>query len=229
MAGAAARLDQLDAIADNLANADSAGFKAERPAFESYLPTGETVGPQSPVAVSTALDLREGPTKATGRPLDVIPEDGAFLAVQLDGGQVGYTRNGQLSLTADGMLTAAGHPVLDVSGNPIPVPPGEQMKLNTDGTITVKDTQIAQLASYKLSGALDRLSPSVIGLAPGGQALPASNRIQTGEVELSNITPIESMVQMISAQRQYDASMQAIQLYKTMVSRAGQLGTLQQG
>src|SRR5277367_3221386 len=83
MAGASARLDQLDSIADNLANADSAGFKAERPAFESFLPTGQTTGPQAPVAVSTALDLREGLQKSTGRPLDVIPEDGAFLSVSL--------------------------------------------------------------------------------------------------------------------------------------------------
>jgi flagellar basal-body rod protein FlgF len=228
MAGATARLDQLDSIADNLANADSAGFKAERPAFESFLPTGQTTGPQAPVAVSTALDLREGLQKATGRPLDVIPENGAFLSVSLGDGTVGYTRDGQITVGAEGVLMAAGHPVLDAQGQPIPVPPGEQVTLSAEGAVTVKNTQLAQLGTFKLSGPLDRLGPSVIGVSAGGTALPASGHVRTGALELSNVTPIESMVQMIGAQRQYDASMQAIQIYKTMGSRAGQLGTLQE-
>jgi flagellar basal-body rod protein FlgF len=228
MAGATARMNQLDSIADNLANADSTGFKAERPAFESFLPAGETVGPQAPEAVSTALDLREGPQKATGRPLDIVPEDGAFLSVSLGEGQIGYTRNGQLTLGTDGVLQAAGHPVLDTKGQPIPVPPGENVNLSSEGVFSVKDTALAQLATYHLSGALDRLSPSVIGLGAGGVALPASGKVRTGELELSNTTAIESMVQMIGAQRQYDASMQAIQIYKTMGSRSSQIGTLQQ-
>jgi len=229
MAGATARLDQLDSIADNLANADSAGFKAERPAFESFLPTGETVGPQAPLAVSTSLDLRDGAQKTTGRPLDVIPEDGAFLSVSLGEGRVGYTRNGQISLGPDGVLIAAGHAVLDSQGQPIPVPPGEQVTVSAQGTVSVKDTALAQLGTFKLSGPLDRVSPSIIGLAPGATALPASGHVRTGALELSNTTPIESMVQMIGAQRQYDASIQAIQVYKTMGSRASQLGTVPQG
>jgi len=228
MAGASARLNQLDSIADNLANADSTGFKAERAAFESFLPAGETVGPQAPVAVSTALDLRDGVAKSTGQPLDVIPEDGAFLSVDLGEGRVGYTRNGQITLGADGVLVTAGHPLLDAQGQPIPVPPGEHVTLSSQGAVSVKGTQLAQLGTFKLSGPLDRVSPSIIGIAPGGQALPASGRVRTGALELSNITPIESMIQMIGAQRQYDASMQAIQIYKSMGSRAGQLGTLQQ-
>jgi len=228
MAGASARLDQLDSIADNLANAESAGFKAERPAFESFLPAGQTTGPQAPVAVSTALDLRDGAQKSTGRPLDVIPEGGAFLSVALGDNKVGYTRNGQITIGADGLLMAAGHPLLDSQGQPIPVPPGEHMTLSPQGTLSVKNTQIAQVGTYKLSGPLERLGSSIIGVGPGGTALPASGHMQTGMLELSNTTPIESMVQMIGAERQYDASMQAIQIYKTMGSRAGQLGTLQQ-
>jgi len=227
MAGAAARLDQLDSIADNLSNADSTGFKAERPAFEAFLPSGVAVGPQSPVAVSTALDLREGAQKTTGQPLDVIPENGAFLSVALENGGVGYTRNGQLSLNADGMLTAAGHLLLDVHGQPIPIPPGEQAALSDNGGVSVKGTQLTQIATFKLSGPLERVSSSIIGVAPGGSALPAAGRLRTGALELSNSPAIESMVQMIGAQRQYDSSIQAIQTYRSMGNRAGQLGTLQ--
>ena len=85
MCGAAARSEQLDAIADNLANAQTPGFKAARPAFESFIPRG--AGPQQdkhyPAAVATGFDLRAGPTQHTGNPLDVIPGDGQFLYVAL--------------------------------------------------------------------------------------------------------------------------------------------------
>ncbi len=180
------------------------------------------------MTVSTSPDLRDGAQKSTGRPLDVIPEGGAFLSVSPGTETVGYTRNGQLSLGAD---------VRDGRRPPGPRCPGAAHSrparragdaLVSGRGASVKGTQLAQLGTFKPGLTADCcLSPSVIGVARRVEPpfrLPA----MCVPVELSNVTPIESMVQMIGAQRQYDASMQAIQIYKTMGSRAGQLGTLQE-
>jgi len=232
MSGAVARATQLDSIADNLANVSTTGFKAQRPAFESFLPPGETSGPAAPAAVATDIDLKEGPRQTTGEPLDATPEGGAFFAVSLDGNQIGYTRNGQMSVKSDdgnnGILMTAGHPVLDVDGNAIVVPPGQKVDVAADGSVSVQGTQLAQLGTYLLSGHIERVSSSVLGLGTSGAALPANGRVHVGELELGNYTPMEGVVQMIEANRAYDSAMQAIQTYKSMGSRANQLGVVQQ-
>ena len=95
MSAAVARAAQLDSIADNLANAETPGFKATRPAFRAFLPPG----PSDKVlagAVSTGVDMRPGPTNTTDNPLDVLPEGDAYLGVRLSTGQMAYTRNGHL-------------------------------------------------------------------------------------------------------------------------------------
>src|SRR5512147_1572388 len=87
MCGAEARTEQLDAIADNLANASTPGFKASRPAFESFLPRGAGAASDKhyPAAVAAGFDLRSGPTQRTDNPLDVVPGEGMFLMVQTRG------------------------------------------------------------------------------------------------------------------------------------------------
>ena len=83
MCGAAARQEQLDAIADNLANAQTPGFKAARPAFAAFLPASGAEDKVYPAAVASGFDLRAGPTVATGNALDVLPEDGASMPREL--------------------------------------------------------------------------------------------------------------------------------------------------
>src|SRR6478672_4375440 len=93
MAGAAARADQLESISDNLANAQTPGFKKSEPAFQAFLGEARSKDQAFPAAVSTAFDLSEGATMNTGERLDVVPNDGAFLTVA-QGGSVAFTRAG---------------------------------------------------------------------------------------------------------------------------------------
>lgn len=119
MCGAVARGEQLDAIADNLANAQTPGFKASRPAFETFMAPSGAQDKQYAAAVATAFNLRPGPTAATGNPLDVVPDEGAFLVVQQPGGELAYTRDGRLTLDGSRRLVSgAGKPVLDAVGRP---------------------------------------------------------------------------------------------------------------
>lgn len=225
MNGAAARSEQLDAIADNLANAQTPGFKAARPAFEAFFPASGAPDKSYPAAVATGFDLRPGPTARTDNPLDVLPEGGAFLAVAAPGGGVAYTRDGRLSVDSERRLaTATGRLVLDRSGAPIRVPPGAPPRVGADGVVRAGDLQLGELARVRLDGPVERIGPTLLAPAAGGQAVPVASPVAVGEVELGNSSPLDAMVQLISAQRNFDASMQAMQTYRSLDARASDLG-----
>jgi len=228
MCGAVARSEQLDAIADNLANAQTPGFKAGRPAFEAFMAAGGAQDKHYAAAVATGFDLRPGPTTHTGNALDVLPDDGGFLAVRGPDGKVAFTRDGRLTLDGDRRLVSgAGRLVLDRQGQPIAVPPGLTPSIDGKGTVKAGETELGELAVVKLSGAIDRVGPSLLAPGPGGQAVPVPDAtVRTGEVELGNASALEATIAMVSAQRAYDSSLQAIQTYRQLDQRAAELGRI---
>ncbi len=224
MCGAAARTEALDAIADNLANAQTPGFKSSRPAFQSFLAASGSQDKTYPASVASPIDVRPGPSSRSGEPLDVLPEDGAFLSVQTPTG-VAYTRDGRLSVDADGVVVQAGRAVLDRGGAPMRVPPGTTPVVDSAGQVTAGGVPVGELGLFRLEGAVDRVGPALYAPGPGGRASAvAEPRVRLGEVELGNATAVEGMVQLISAQRHFDASMQAIQTYRAMDQRSSELG-----
>ena len=228
MCGAVARSEQLDAIADNLANAQTPGFKAARPAFEAFMAPGGAQDKHYAAAVATGFDLRPGPTTHTGNPLDVLPDDGAFLAVRGPDGKVAYTRDGRLTLDADRRLVSgAGRLVLDRQGLPIAVPPGLTPSIDGAGTVQAGGADLAELALVRLQGPVDRVGPSLLAPGEGGQAVPlAGGTVRTGDVEFGNAGALEATIAMVSAQRAYDSSLQAIQTYRQLDQRAAELGRI---
>ncbi len=233
MAGAAARTAQLDAIADNLANAQTPGFKSSRLSFESFLPAGGAADKAYTAAVGTQLDLRGGAVTRSDNPLDVLPENDAFLAVQLPAGQIGYTRDGRLALDADRTLTQGGRPVLGRDGQPIRFPPSTRPQIQDDGTVRAiqddgtgrtREITVGELALFHLAGPVDRIGPSTLAPGQGGRAEHVTARVHAGEIELGNSSPLDGMVQLISAQRNFDASMQALQTYRSMDGRSSEIG-----
>jgi flagellar basal-body rod protein FlgF len=231
MAAAAARSDQLDSIADNLANAQTPGYKASRPAFQSFLPPrGLAPGAQGAQdkifagVVATGTDLSAGPVLTTDNPLDIIPEGQAFLSVKAATGQVAYTRNGKLNVTPDGMLVADGRAVLNDAGKPILIPPGAQVSMTPEGVVNADGRAIDRLALFELQGNIVRVGPQLYAAGPGGSVVPSTLGVSTGQLEMGNVTPLESTVQMINAQRQYETAMQAIQTYRRLDDRAIEVG-----
>jgi flagellar basal-body rod protein FlgF len=219
------RSAQLDAIADNLANAQTPGFKAARPAFETFLPASGARDKAYPAAVATGLDLSPGPTAGTGDPLHVVPEDGAFLAVESPGGVVLYTRDGRLGVDAERRLTAGGLPVLDGSGSPIVLPPGAPPEIGPSGAVRAGGVDVATLGLWRLEGAVDRVGPALLAPGLAGAAVPVeAARLRTGELELGNAGALEATVDLISAQRSFDASLQALQTYRRMDERSNEVG-----
>jgi flagellar basal-body rod protein FlgF len=225
MAAAAARADQLESVADNLANVQTAGFKATRPAFQSFM-SGRGGGDKIlSAAVATGLDLRHGVTVATERTLDVVPDGDSFLSVVTPGGQRAYTRNGHIEIGSEGELTVAGNQLLDVDGQPISVPPGSIPQIMDNGDVIADGAPVARLGTYLLEGPLDRSGTSLLIPGSGGGALAVGEpRLQVGVLEMGNAPALEATIQMISAQRHFDSAMQAITTYRKLDERAVEVG-----
>ncbi len=236
MCGAQARSDQLDAVADNLANAQTPGFKAARPAFETFLASGGAPDKAYPAAVATGFDLRAGPTATTSNQLDVLPDDGAFLTVQNPDGSIAFTRDGRLTLDGAGRLVSgAGRVVLDDRGQPIVVPIDLTPIVDPNGIVRATDPrgaggpgageiQLGTLGLARLVGPVDRVGPSLLAPGEGGAAVPAAVTVRSGIVELGNAPALEATLAMVTVQRSFDSSMQALQTYRQMDQRLADVG-----
>ncbi|MFT3838897.1 MAG: flagellar hook basal-body protein [Myxococcaceae bacterium] len=226
MNGAAARLEQLDSLSDNLANVETPGFKASRPAFEAFLANGAPHDARQvhPAAVATAFDMRPGQVVRTNEPLDLLPEGNAFFQVKTTDG-VAYTRDGRMHVAPDGtLMTAIGHPLLDRDGNIIVAPPDSKVTIDTNGLVHAGDLRLGELALHQLDGRIDRVGPGLLRPQDGGTAVQVAPQIRIGELETSNASALETTVQLITAQRSFESSMQAVQTYKQMDDTANQLG-----
>jgi flagellar basal-body rod protein FlgF len=225
MSAAMGRAAQLDAIADNLANIESPGFKGVRPAFASFLPAG---GPTDKVlsgAVASTIDMRPGTTQTTDSLTDVTPDDDLMLSVQMGGGKTAFTRNGHIEVSPDGVLLIAGMPVLDTAGQPISVPPQSDVTIEATGEVKAGKQVVATLSLWKGQGPMDKVGTSLMTPSAGTQMNQVTDgSVRVGELELGNVTALESTVAMIGAQRNYELAMQAIQTYRQLDQRVVEVG-----
>lgn len=231
MAAAAARSEQLDSIADNLANAETPGYKATRPAFQSFLPRGAggtaLVDKVFSAVVGTGTDMSPGTIVTTDNPMDIVPEADHFLAVNTQTGGRAFTRNGQLTLSPEGILVAAGRPVIGETGKVISVPPGARLNITETGQVTADGNFVDKLGLFQMQGNVVRVGPQLYAPGPGGSVAavpPDDARVSTGQLEMGNVNALDSMVALINAQRQFEAATQAIQTYKRLDDRAIEVG-----
>ena len=231
--GMTAQQTQLDVISHNLSNVSTNCFRAEMSNFRSVPLQGD--GSSTRVfaleATSGHVDT-PGPVQRTGRPLDGMALGNAWFAVQGLDGTEAYTRNGAFTVTAEGQLvTHNGLTVLSDGGAPIEVPQGAEAMLGSDGTITAKAAgQPAQaIGRLKLATptAEDPLKRGDDGLfrTASGDPMPndANARMLSGALEGSNVNPVESMVGMIAAARQFEQQMRLLQTAETNDQTASQL------
>lgn len=216
MAGAKASLQRQDVLAHNLANASTNGFRAEMQAFRAVPVRGDGASTRVYALESTVgHDLRPGPVQSTGRGLDVAPLGNTWLSVQGLDGTEAYTRAGALQVDDQGQLvTPNGLPVLG-DGGPITLPAGATAEIAGDGTVTAQTEGVpAQVVGrLKLVSPEGRLQRGEDGLfrADGGD-LPAdpAARVAGGALEGSNVSPVQTMVAMITAARQFEQQMRAL-------------------
>ena len=215
VSGMSASMARQRMIANNMANSQTIGFRAEL-----MVAAPVTVkGPQLETRALTDAAVRgarmdQGEVSETGRALDVALNGEALLGVQAENGDEAYTRRGDLSLTPAGLLVNGdGRPVLG-EGGPISIPPGSEVSIAPDGAVLVRDAAtpdapLAQADKLKLaSPAGSKIAKGLDGLfrVEGGGVLPADAeaRLTGGALEQSNVRPSQVLVEMIEAQRLYD-------------------------
>ena len=218
MSGAKASMQRQDSLAHNLANASTTGFRAEMQAFRAVPVQGSGASTRV-YALETTIghDTTPGAVTATGRALDVAVRGGSWLSVQALDGSEAYTRAGALDVGADGTLvTRSGLQVLG-DGGPIQLPPNSEPSIASDGTVNVRQAngKTTVAGRLKLVTPEERLVRGEDGLfrAVGGDPLPADATalLQDGALEGSNVSPVENMIAMISAARQFEAQMKLMQ------------------
>ena len=226
-AGLAAQTQALELVANNLANLGTAGYRGQQATFRSLLAGGGTVSwnrlnaavNDFGVLGGSRVDLTAGSLTATGNPLDLGVAGAGFFAVQSAQGVV-YTRNGGFHATPTGQLaTAQGDTVLGEQG-PITLPQGT-VAVSADGTISVDGAVVGKLrlAEFSPDTSLRALGNALYA-APSGSALTAaSSSIRRGMLESSNVSPVESVVQLITVQRNAEMMQRALTLFDSQFNQ----------
>ena len=211
---------QLDVIANNVANVNTAGYKADNSLFEEYLTSGahedNFVGNDRRVSFvqdrGTFRDFSQGAAEQTKNPLDVAIDGSAFLVVQTPAGER-YTRDGGMQLNNVGQLvTATGDPVLGTGGPIVFQPTDHDINVTPDGTITVVEGSgrtdsirgKLRLVSFPDAQKLLKEGANLYSAGEGGAPQPdIKSTVRQGFIEKSNVNAVAEMSRMIEVSRAY--------------------------
>ncbi len=220
LSGAVGQLTALDITAQNLANSPTGGYQAGRLAFRETLARVERAGEPARYAAvaSTIIDSSAGPTRSTGRNLDVALAEGTYLAVGAPGGER-YTRAGALYVDPTGTLRApGGGVVLGEDGKPLKAPPGVEPTISAQGELVGPDGPVGRLrlVTFERPDALSHEGGSMLAASAGSGAprvASAEGSLRVGTIEDSNVSVIRSMNEMIRFQRAFEAFQRTIQAF----------------
>jgi flagellar basal-body rod protein FlgF len=211
---------QMDVVANNVANVNTSGYKADKSLFQEYLKSGahedNFVGRDRAVSYvqdsGTFKDFSQGPTEQTKNPLDVAIDGGGFLVVQTPAGER-YTRDGGMQINNQGQLvTAAGNPVLGTSGPIVFQPTDHDVSIAADGNVTVLEgiNRIdsvrgkLRLVSFAQAQTLLKEGSNLYSAGIGSAAQPdTASRVHQGFIEKSNVNSVSEMSRMIEVTRTY--------------------------
>lgn len=229
LSGLKGQMSAQAAIANNIANASTTGFKAERVAFQQLmLKGGNGLASRAPTGEEVLdADRRAGTIASTGRDLDIAIPGTSWMAVQATDGSEAYTRRGDLRIALTGVLeTGDGFPVMG-SGGPITVPPADKVTIGEDGSLSIvpqgspPGTEPQVIDRIKLAS--PEGSDTVKGLdnllhVRGGGVLPEDMdaRVIAGSLEGSNVNLTQALVDMIENQRSYEVQANLLKEAKSM-------------
>lgn len=251
--GMAAQQMNVDNIAHNLANANTVGFKSRRAQFQdlmyqSVIQPGSAAGQQTVVPTGLQLGLGTRPSSneiifsqgnfsQTNNPLDLVIQGRGFFQVRRPSGELAYTRAGTFHLDRDGNIVTSEGNALEPQ---ITIPPdAQQISIAQDGTVSyTQPNQTAsqqagqvQLANFQNPAGLNSLGGNLyaptdasgdasVGV-PGGQEGMGS--VMQGYVEGSNVSVVEEFINLIVAQRGYEANSKVVQAADQMYQQANNI------
>lgn len=224
---------RLDVVANNIANADTTGFKrsvAVTESMASLLLRRLGDGPAAPAIGTLGLGVSmtdprtvftQGGFRFTGRDLDVALVGDGFFAVDTPAG-VRYTRDGAFSVSADGYLvTADGNRVLGATG-PLQVGTTGRVTISESGEVAVDGAVKGRLrlAAFPAGTDLRREGDNRFRAAGGAVERPAPATLQVGYLEQANVQPVREMVEMISVMRAYEANQRVVKAHDETLGQA---------
>lgn len=234
MTGAKHTLEQQAAVANNLANATSTGFRSEMHRLRAVEVQTDALRTRSfTVDASVATDYTAGPIQFTGRSYDAAVEGKGWFTVGMPDGSEAYTRNGNFEVSPNGVLqTRAGQPVIGENGGPITIPPDSVVTIGRDGSISV-----IEAGANTVVNIVDRLkmvNPPEETLERGddglfrttdGLPVPLDETVQVagGYLEGSNVKVVDQLVAMISLARQFEMQTRMLQTAETNDRAAAQI------
>ena len=226
--GLLSRTQALDTAANNLANAGTGGFRAEKDFFRGVMvdnlggftsdsQVGGTVNNYG-VLGGSALDFGQGQTTATGNPLDLALQGDGFFALQTARG-LRYTREGGFTRSAAGVLEdSKGEPVLDPLLQPIVIPTGD-VAVAEDGTVSVAtavgSTIVGQVGifSFPDKKVLKADGTNRFSVPEGTVAVTGTATLRQGAIEGSNEDAVQGTMQLVLVQRQAELMQKALSVF----------------
>lgn len=251
--GMVAQQTNLDNVANNLANASTTGFRRRRVQFQDLMyqsvvmpgsaSTQQTVSSGLQVGLGTRSAATEviqnqGDFTSTGNSLDLAIQGNGFFQIKLPNGDTGYTRSGSFQLDSQGnLVTSDGNPLIPS----ITIPNNAtNVTIGSDGTVSVtqpSQTQAQQVGQIQLAmfpnpGGLNSVGSNlflqttasgdpIVGVPGGSDGL---GTLQQGMLEQSNVSLVDEFVQMILAQRSYEANSRAVSAADQMLQQLNTLG-----
>jgi len=243
---------QIDVTSNNISNVNTSGFKKDRAEFQDLMyeslnytagrtsqnsinPTGMDVGLGVRIS-GIQKDFLQGDLKNTSNPLDVAIEGKGFFQITQPNGEIAYSRNGQFKLDNEGNIVNGNGYLLEPQ---ITVPDNlVDISIGTDGVVTGKDPQTEEEVEIGQITIADFINPA--GLTPAGESLykaseasgdpivgnPTEDQLgglRQGMIELSNVKLVNEMVDLITAQRAYEANSKAITTTDSMLDTVNRL------
>ncbi|MEA2385817.1 MAG: flagellar basal-body rod protein FlgG [Solirubrobacteraceae bacterium] len=227
-AGMQAQQQRMDSVANDLANANTNGYKKTRVAFRDLLyvrdASGNVQSGAGTAATTIGRGFSQGALSETGNPLDLAIENGGFLQIRRADGTNALTRDGSLRLDPRGRLTTQRGELLQPA---VTVPAGTKesdLQIASDGTITANSRQVGriQVVNVQSPEALQSIGDNLFRAtaASGAPRALATGRVTQGSVEGSNVDVADSMTEMMDAQRSFQLASKAVQMQDQLLQIA---------
>jgi len=234
MTGASQMMNAQSTHANNLANVDTQGFKADFVQARSQPLYGETFATRVfSQAEQPGTDFASGPMQQTNNPLDMAIKGEGFFTVLDEQGEEAFTREGSFFVDVNGFMRNNKGQIAMGNAGPMIIPPYETLEIGVDGSVSIRPlgqdaTALVEIDRLKMvNPELEQIEKSQDGLFrrkdQDFEPPAAGVRVQSGFTEGSNVNPVHSLLSIMSLSRQFELSMKVMSQAETMDQASSQL------